>query len=85
MDETSGMADSLQRHEAEEMRLLRGLKDSLDKGKGTIMDTPVIENIYKPGTSGVMGDGLGLGGGGLGLVALLALLGVNRNASRDGS
>lgn len=42
------------------------------------MEHPVVENVFKPNTGGMPGcgyDGLGFGNNGLGLVALLALLG----------
>lgn len=47
--------------------------------RGEIMEMPTIENVYKPGHGYAGGDLSGLGGGGLGLIALMALLGNNRN------
>lgn len=84
MDETVYTND-LKQHEAKEMQLLQRLEDTIMQ-KETIMDTPTIENVFKPGTGFATGDGLGMGmGGGLGLVALLALLGRNNGGVFGGN
>lgn len=80
MDDTLATLEAnLTKHESDEMQMLKDISNKLTY-KETKMDTPTIENIFKPGTgtTGVDGLGMGMGGGGaLGLVALLALLGRN--------
>lgn len=86
MDETV-YTDELKQHEAKEMQLLHRLEDAIMQ-KESIMDTPTIENIFKPGAATGYGDGLGMGlggGGALGLVALLALLGRNNGGVFGGN
>ena len=57
-----------------------GMLKKAVQGEVNMDAMPNIENVFKPGTNS--GDGMGFGGGALGLVALLALL--NRNVLNGG-
>lgn len=86
MDEkpTYAVEENLREHEQHEMRAIEEIKELIKhKEEGSvIMETPSIENVFKPGNGNGM-DGMGLGGGALGLVALLSLL--NRNGLGNGN